>query len=420
MRSRTNMIPPNLTEEGENLSAPNSAMLEGVLLLGVALLLFLFGLAILYSTSSTSSGAALFLKQTVWGIAGLGLGGICVLIGHRSLAKISPILLILLVLMLFLPVTVMKRAVKGAYRWISIGPVRIQPSEFAKVVLVLFCADFISRRTRAMETAPFKKIVLPLTGVIAILALMVMWGRDLGTTVLLCALFFALLWVGGAPAWQVLPLPLLGITGFLFIHEKWVQDLLCKVGILNSYRIVRLTTYTNPEPYAQKGGFQLWHSQLALGSGNWTGLGLTDSRFKWQYLPEAHTDFILAIAGEELGFVIMVMVMVFYLLLTLFGLVIACKARTRLGRIVAFGMSAFIGLQAFINIGVVCGALPTKGMSAPLISYGGSNLVTCMVAIGLIFSVALDTVKPDYAEKIHERVRDFFRGLRRNREGAKS
>ncbi|MBO5681975.1 MAG: FtsW/RodA/SpoVE family cell cycle protein, partial [Lentisphaeria bacterium] len=99
----------------------------------------------------------------------------------------------------------------------------------------------------------------------------------------------------------------------------------------------------------------------------------------------------------------------FYLLLTLLGFIIAYKARTRQGRIIAFGMSAFIGLQAFINIGVICGALPTKGMPAPLISYGGSNLMTCLAAIGLIFSVALDTVKPDYADRIHERLFAFFR-----------
>ena len=112
--------------------------------------------------------------------------------------------------------------------------------------------------------------------------------------------------------------------------------------------------------------------------------------------------------------------MFFYLLLTLLGFIISYKARTRQGRIIAFGMSAFIGLQAFINIGVICGALPTKGMPAPLISYGGSNLLTCLVAVGLIFSVALDTVKPDYADRIREQVVAFFKRKRKKKEGAVS
>ena len=420
MRSRTNMIrETRLAESGEN-PEPTSAMLEGVLLLSVAILLLLFGLAILFSTSASSAGVTLFFKQTVWAIAGILVAGGCVLVGYRTLSNNSLLFLILLVILLLLPVTVMRRAVNGAYRWIIIGPLRIQPSEFAKVVLVLFCANFIAHRSRALETAPFKKIVLPLLGVIAVLAVLVMMGRDLGTTALLVALFFALLWSGGLPAWYVLPLPLLGIAGFFFIHVEWIQKILSAVGILNDYRLKRLTSYQNPQFYANDEGFQLWQSLKALGSGGWFGLGLTDSRFKRNYLPEAHTDFILSIAGEELGFVALIVVMFFYLLLTLLGFIIAYKARTRQGRIIAFGMSAFIGLQAFINIGVICGALPTKGMPAPLISYGGSNLLTCLAAVGLIFSVALDTVKPDYADRIREQFFAFFKRKRKKKEGAVS
>ena len=420
MRSRTNMIRESqLVESGEN-PEPTSAMLEGVLLLSVAILLLLFGLAILFSTSASSAGVTLFFKQTVWAILGLMLGTGCVLVGYRTLSNNSLLFLILLVILLLLPVTVMRRAVNGAYRWIIIGPLRIQPSEFAKVVLVLFCANFIAHRSRALETAPFKKIMLPLLGVIGVLAVLVMMGRDLGTTALLVALFFSLLWIGGLPAWYVLPVPLLGIAGFLFIHVTWIQKILSAVGILNDYRLKRLTSYQNPQFYANDEGFQLWQSQKALGSGHWFGLGLTDSRFKRNYLPEAHTDFILSIAGEELGFVALIVVMFFYLLLTLLGFIIAYKARTRQGRIIAFGMSAFIGLQAFINIGVICGALPTKGMPAPLISYGGSNLLTCLAAVGLIFSVALDTVKPDYADRIREQVVAFFKRKRKKKKGAVS
>ena len=178
MRSRTNMIrETQLAESGEN-PEPTSAMLEGVLLLSVALLLLLFGLAILFSTSASSAGVTLFFKQTIWAVIGVLAGGGCVLIGYRTLSNKSLLFLILLVILLLLPVTVMRRAVNGAYRWIILGPIRIQPSEFAKVVLVLFCANFIAHRSRALETAPFKKIMLPLLGVIGVLALLVMMGRD--------------------------------------------------------------------------------------------------------------------------------------------------------------------------------------------------------------------------------------------------
>lgn len=407
-----------LSETGVN-PEPTSAMLEGVLLISVAMLLLLFGLAILFSTTASSAGETLFLKQAVWAIIGVCVGGGCVLAGYRTLSNHSFLFLLGLVALLILPITV-GQAVKGARRWIMLGPFSIQPSEFAKVVLVLFCANFISRRTRALETAPFKKIILPLTGVIGVIALLVMLGSDLGTTALLVALFFSLLWIGGLPAWYVLPLPLLGIIGFLFIQVPWIQKVLIYIGILNDYRLKRLTSYTNPEYYSRDDGFQLWQSQMALGSGGWFGQGLTGSMIKRKYLPENHTDFILSIAGEELGFVAMILVMFFYLLLTMLGFIISYKARTRQGRIIAFGMSAFIGLQAFINIGVICGALPTKGMPAPLISYGGSNLLTCLAAVGLIFSVALDTVKPDYADAVHEKFFAFFKRFRRQKKGTEA
>ncbi len=386
----------------------SSCATEGYALLLIMLILLLTGLAILYSTSFSRFGIGMFSKQLIWSGVGVCSFVTVVLLGYKSLCNISALLYVLLIILLLLPVTVMREGVNGAYRWISIGSVRIQPSEFAKVVLVLFWANFLSRHFRDIERSSFKKVFLPLGASIALVAGLVMWGKDLGTTALLCALFCIMIFASGMSLWYTL-LPVgMGGAGILAIFNPAVRDFFLKIGILTDYRVARIVSFQTPEIYADKSGYQLWFSQLALGSGEWFGMGLTNSRLKLRYLPEAHTDFILSVMGEELGFVSILVVIILYLLLVMVGLLIAYHARTRQGALVAFGVVAFIGLQAFINIGVICGALPTKGMPAPFISYGGSSLVTCMTAVGLVFSVALDNSYPDYTLQIRQKVRKFF------------
>ena len=180
-----------------------------------------------------------------------------------------------------------------------------------------------------------------------------------------------------------------------------------------------MTSFLQPEADPLGDGYQLFQSLLALGSGGWCGVGFTHSRLKLRYLPEAHTDFILAIVGEELGFAVVIGVITAYFILFFVGILIASKARTRQGRLTAFGLTFFLAVQAFINTGVICGALPTKGMPAPFISYGGSNLVVCMAALGIIFSVALDSHYPDYAERIRGRL-GFARSEKKNKTKSKS
>ena len=174
--------------------------------------------------------------------------------------------------------------------------------------------------------------------------------------------------------------------------------------------------YQNPELYQADIGYQLWLSLLALGSGGWTGVGFAESRMKHRYLPEAHTDFILSIVGEEMGFICMCMVIAGYLAFIFFAVRICVKARTRQGMFLVFALTTFLAVQSIINIGVISAAFPTKGMPAPFISYGGSSLVACLTATGLIISVALDAAFPDYPDKIKTRFSEtlrkipFFRG----------
>ncbi len=409
MHIRTKNIRQDSSENTAFSELDNSSCSsDGYYLLLITVLLMLIGLSILYSTSSLEGGTGLLKKQLVWGGVGFSAGLCVVLVGYKKLCSYSLLFYIGLIFLLLLPITVMKKEINGAFRWISLGSIRIQPSEFAKIVLLLFWANFLSRHFRDIENASFKKVFLPMTVSAVCIVGLVLAGKDLGTTSLLMALFFIMIFASGMSWWYTLLPAGLGALGIFTIFNPVLQEFFLKIGILPEYRIARLLSFQTPELYADKSGYQLWLSQLALGSGEWLGRGLANSRLKLQYLPEAHTDFILSIMGEELGFVSMVTVMVLYLLLVLIGLKIAYHARTRQGALIAFGVSALIGMQAFVNIGVICGALPTKGMTAPFISYGGSSLVTCMVSIALVFSVALDNTTPDYTERIRERVREFF------------
>lgn len=388
-------------DDSDLMDAPEvtSAINAGALFMLFVVILLFFGLSVLYS----QAGQPYFIKQLIW--TGLGTGAFlfCVFSGYRFLGSMSFFMMIALVVMLLLPVTVMRHAINGAYRWIVLGQIRIQPSEFAKVIMILFWATYLAKHSRAIENDPFKKVCVPMYGTFFLIAMLIMLGRDLGTTCLIGGVFFMVLFAARLPWYYVMPLPILGFLCFIGINTKFVQGILFKVGILTEYRLARIISYQDPESYQTDDGYQLWNSLLALGSGKWTGQGFGESRIKFKYLPEAHTDFILAIVGEEFGFVIMILLMILYMLLAWAGFTISAKARTRQGELIAFGMTSFIVLQAIINIGVICGALPTKGMPAPFISYGGSSLLTCLAAAGIILSVAIDNTYPDYPETLRRK-----------------
>ena len=205
---------------------------------------------------------------------------------------------------------------------------------------------------------------------------LILIGKDLGTTVLLAAVIWIILFVTGVKLRFILP-PLIIIPIIPFILKHY-----------NKIRWVRITSFLNPERYQQSTGYQLWLSILAMGSGSWTGLGFAKSRMKAKYLPEAHTDFILSIVGEELGYITLLILILIYIIFFILSVYISTRARDKEGMILGFGLSAMIALQAIINIGVVSGAFPTKGMPAPFISYGGSNMIVCLVSAGFLISIA--------------------------------
>lgn len=365
-------------------------------LLVLTTILVVFGLTMLYSTSYGQAGLAYFKKQLLWVTLGCVAAAAAVLIGYRKLASWAPIFMgscffLLLVTKFY------SKSVKGATRWLRFGGVTIQPSEFAKIAIILFVAHYCSeyQRTfyRIKDRHGLIQLALPVAAVIGAIR----WGGDLGTTLLAVATTSLALFAAGLYLrYMVVPLAFVALSGL------WVI-------LFDPTRLSRITVFMRPEEQKDGKGYQLWNSLKAIGSGNWFGRGFMNSRMKAKYLPEAHTDFILSIIGEELGFVAMVILILLYSLWGFFALRIALNAGNRLGAIMGFALTSSITLQAAINIAVVSGSIPTKGMPAPFISYGGSNMIASLLAVGLLLSIAADALMPGYAENLHGKIRGFLR-----------
>ncbi len=391
MKSFTEIRPEEIP--AELVTSRTDAVVSGVRdLLIVTGLLVAFGLTMLYSTSYGIAGIKYFRMQIIWLLLGTGSGLTVFLLGYRRIASWWPFLMggVFLLLM----VAMCSKEVNGAHRWINLtipglGKVGIQPSEFAKVILALtvskYCADHLRTFHELFRLKggllQLGLIVVPVLG--GILA-----GKDFGTTVLASTMVFLILLAAGLPVRYTL-FPVGALTGAFFY-----------IMSCDPMRRARILSFLDPEKYAANIGYQLWTSFLALGAGGWCGVGFMESRMKARYLPEAHTDFILAIVGEELGLIALVLVIIAYAFFCRAGLKIASNAGTRLGMLLGFGLTMYMTIQAIINISVISGCLPTKGMPAPFISYGGSNMLSCMTAVGLLLSIAQETISPDYNKRI--------------------
>jgi len=262
----------------------------------------------------------------------------------------------------------------GATRWIDLGPLQVQPSEPAKLGLALWGADLLVRKKKLLHE--WKHLVIPLLPVVAFLALLVMLEPDMGTTVSMLLVVVALLFVVGAPLRMfALFVGFLGAAGAL-------------LAVAEPYRLARLTAFSDPCQHALTNGFQGCHGLYALSSGGWWGLGLGASREKWSYLPNAHTDFIFAIIGEELGLVGTLTVVGLFGLLAYAGLRIAARARDPFVRLASAGVTAWLVGQALINMAYVAGLLPVTGIPLPLISFGGTSLVLSMASVGMLAAFA--------------------------------
>lgn len=365
------------------------------LLVGAAAVLCLLGLVMVYSASSVSSvqggGASwsVVSRQAFYMVIGLGLGvgasRIPVRVWRDRLA--IPLMAVAAALQLALALDVVLRSVgapglpfaitvNGATRWIGIGPFSGQPSDLLKLGLILWLARLLDVRHRQIGSVELLKPVVLVT---AVLSGLVLAGDDLGTTLLLGVIVVVMLFLAGAPLGQVAALGAGGVAvAFL------------SVFFLEGFRMQRISAFLSPDAHAATEGWQLLQSQIGFASGGLWGNGPGNSRAKWGYLPEAETDFILAVIGEELGLIGSLVVLGAFVVFMGAGVRIALRTRTDFGRLAAFGVTTWIGVQAMINIGVTVGTLPTKGITLPMVSYGGSSLIMCMVATGLMVSVARD------------------------------
>ncbi|MSU40572.1 MAG: putative lipid II flippase FtsW [Pedosphaera sp.] len=337
--------------------------------------LMALGMVMLYSASMAQSGSRYLIMQLAWGGLGLIACMAATIIDYRRLQSFAwPLLgltLLLLVLVLIPGIGVERN---GARRWFNLGPMHFQPSELAKVGLLVALAAYGAKFHDKMRE--FKRGLLIPGIVLAVLLGLIFKEPDFGTTLLLATVSIIVLLVAGADWRYLVPPALAGVALFA-------------LAVFNDpVRMRRIMAFLHPDEHKADAGFQAYHAMLALGSGGATGLGLGNGRQKLGFVPEHHTDFIFSIIGEELGAIATLAVVVAFMVIVLCGLYISWRSGNRFGQLLGCGLTFLIGLQAFINIGVVTSALPNKGLPLPFISYGGSSLFAMLTVVGLLLSIA--------------------------------
>jgi cell division protein FtsW len=337
--------------------------------------LLALGMVMLYSASMTHDGAHDLMMQLVWCAAGLICCAIVTALDYQWLKKLAwPLYFLAIFALLAVFVPHLGHASHGAHRWIRKFGITIQPSEFAKLALIILLAWYCDRVQRQMQT--FKRGAL-LPGIFAAVILgLIFVEPDRGTTILLATVGCSMLLMAGTKWMHLLMPATVAVAGLA-------------VSILHDpMRMGRIFAWLQPQQHLNGAALQARQAMIGLGSGGWLGVGLGNGMQKNGYLPEIQTDFIFANIGEELGLVATLLIVLAFVVIAVCGFCIAVNARETFGFLLASGVTLLISLQAAINIGVVTSALPNKGLPLPFISYGGSNLLMMLVCIGLLFSVA--------------------------------
>jgi cell division protein FtsW len=357
-------------------------------LLAIIATLNLLGLVMVMSASSVvalddyGSSWYVVMRQAMW----LALGAVaCVVVlrvdYHRWRRLGGPALVLTAVLLALVLVPGVGITVNGASRWLGYGPLSLQPSELAKLTMLLFAADLLARRAAWMDDV--RLTLVPVAAVFGAVALLLMLQPNLGTTLVLGAIVLSLLWVAGTP---FIPLTGLAAAGAVMATG---------LALWAPYRRARVLAFLDPWADYQNTGYQNIQSLVGVASGGITGIGLGESRAKWGFLPYAHTDFIFAIIGEELGLIGALVVVALFVGLCLLGARAALLAPDRFGLLLAAGVTVWFGVQAFVNIGAVIGILPITGVPLPFVSYGGSSLLFSMIGAGLLLNVARQARLPE-------------------------
>jgi len=339
------------------------------------------GVVMIYSSTSiyaweTYHDSFFFLKRhLVFLFFGALLAYFMMCIDYRKLRTIAkPLLLIAFLLLMLVLIPGLGREVSGAQRWFRFKFISFQPSELANLAVIIYVADFISRRQSFMKS--FWWGFMPPMFILGFNAILILLQPDLGTTVAISVVILTMIFVSGVRLTYLASLVLASLPA-LYVLVFSVP-----------YRRMRILAFLNPWLDPRGSGFQIIQSQVALGSGGIFGVGLGHSKQKLFYLPAAHTDFIFSIIGEEMGLIGTIGVIILFIIFIQQGIKIIKNAPDKFGYFLSLGLILMICLKAVINIGVSCGLLPTKGLPLPFISYGGSSLMFDMVAIGILLNIA--------------------------------
>ena len=356
-------------------------------LLAIVVTLNLLGLVMVLSASSVVAldnyGSSWYVvsRQAMWLLVGTTACGVLLRVDYHRWRRLAvPALGTSVGLLVVVLVPGIGVNVNGSTRWLGYGPFSLQPSELAKLAMLLFIADLLARRAAWMDD--LQLTLRPVVVVFGGVAVLLMLEPNLGTTIVLGAIVLSLLFVAGTPL-----VPLTGVATAGAVAAA-------AMALAAPYRRARVLAFLDPWKEYQSTGYQNIQSLVGVASGGLTGTGLGESRAKWGFLPEAHTDFIFAIIGEELGLIGAMVVVLLFVGLCLLGARAALLAPDRFGMLLAAGITVWFGAQAFVNIGAVIGILPITGVPLPFVSYGGSSLLFSMMGAGLLLNVARQAQRP--------------------------
>src|SRR5690625_175199 len=350
------------------------------------ILLSLFGMVMIYSASMVTAvvegheSTHYFIRQLQWFVMGLTGFIFCCIFPYKYYHKLMKIIILIVILLLF-GVLLFGTTINNAKSWFNFGPLSLQPAEFAKLGLILYLASVYSKKQAYIKD--FSTGVLPpLILTVIVLALIVM-QPDIGTAAIIFLIACSVIFSSGIRFKHLFTLAAAGITLLAIAIPNMVTDV----------RISRFTGAYQPFQAPDDGGYHLIQSYLAIGGGGLTGTGLGQSVQKLGYLMEAHTDFIMAIIAEELGFLGVIIVIGLLATIVLRGIFIARKCEDSFGALLAIGIASMVGIQAFINLGAISGVLPITGVPLPFVSYGGSSLLVLLISMGILNNIAMQVKK---------------------------
>ncbi len=343
-----------------------------ILILLAAGLISLFSASAFYTTNKGMDSLYYVKRQALWMIVGLGLTAAISRMDLEKARKFIKPGVILTAFLLLL--TLFSHPIAHVRRWLPLGILKLQTSEFAKIILVLYLADFFDHNLSHIASNP-KQLLKPLS-VMALLLGLIAAEPDLGTPTLMFGAALLIFFAAGVKARYILMSIAATIPAFVFELFR------------HAYRLARLKTFMSPSDNTTGAGYQLAQSLLAVGSGGWLGKGAGASQIKLMYLPVPHTDFIFPVIAEEIGFVGSMIIVLLFLALLIKGVRIARRAPSFYTTLTALGLTLMIVLQAFFNISMATGLMPTKGIPLPFFSYGGSSIMATLVSIGIILNIS--------------------------------